>query len=135
MQSMKILWIEDDAIKLRGLIKPLEKDGHTILIAEDLTEALKLIENFDFNLIIVDLIIPMGVRNDMGNDNFVGLKLIKILKETKISTPIMVLSVVNDSMIHDEIRKMGVNKIFQKGSLLPSLLKKEIYDFLGIEKT
>jgi len=130
MESQKILWVEDDAIKLKGLVRPLEKDGHKIFYAEDQEEALGLIEIYDFNLIVVDLLIPIGKKWDTGINHFVGVNLIKILKEKKILTPICVLSVVRDPDIIQQIKSMGVEKFLQKGSLLPSMLKKEIYDML-----
>lgn len=134
MKSLKILWIEDDSKRLKGLVKPLERDGHKIFCAEDQEEALKLIDNDEFNLIIVDLIIPSGEKNATSLNHFVGLNLIKILKAKNILTPICVLSVVRDQDIIRELQDMGIKKILQKGSLLPSNLRKEIYDILSEAK-
>lgn len=137
MQSMKILWIEDDAKELKSLVWPLEKDGHEIIFAEDKEEALTIVKTNIFNLIIVDLIIPTGEKNDKGDNHFVGVNLIRILKEIlkekNITTPIIVLSVVRDHEIIEEIRNMGIKKFLPKGAFLPSLLKKEIYDILGVK--
>ena len=133
METLKILWVEDDAQKLKGLVKPLEKDGHKIIFAEDKEEALNRIENNDFNLIIVDLIIPTGEQDNNGKNHFVGVDLIKILKQKNIAAPIIVLSVVRDYDIIEELQSIGVNTILPKGSFLPSHLKKEVYRTLGVE--
>lgn len=133
METLKILWVEDDAQKLKGLVKPLEKDGHKIIFAEDKKEALELIENDDFNLIIVDLIIPTGEQGNTGNDHFVGVDLINDLKQKNIVSPIIVLSVVRDYEIIKELERIGVKAILPKGSFLPSHLKNEVYRILGKE--
>ncbi|PWB53737.1 MAG: hypothetical protein C3F06_05820 [Candidatus Methanoperedenaceae archaeon] len=134
MQPIKILWVEDDATKLEGMVKPLKRDGHVIFYAEDQTEALELLENNKFDLILIDIIIPTGIKNDLADNHFVGIDLIKKIKEEeKISTPIMVLSVVRDNELIKSIKKMGIENILQKGSLLPSELKKEIYGMLNIK--
>jgi DNA-binding response OmpR family regulator len=54
-----ILWIEDDFYHVRGLVKPLEKDGYKITIARSVIEAKEHLINWqDFSAILLDLIIP-----------------------------------------------------------------------------
>ena len=126
------MWIEDDAKILMGLVRPLEKDGHKIIIAEDEKESLELIKQFDFDLILFDIIIPTGIKGDKGNFTLVGMRLLEnLLIKMKIETPIIVLSVVRDE---EKMYKMGVKKVLTKGIFLPSELKKEIYKTLGIQE-
>lgn len=133
MESKKILWIEDDASKLMGLVRPLEKDGHKIIIATDEKEALELIEKSNFDLILVDILIPTGRKYDKGNEHFVGMRLLnKLLVEMNIQTPIIVLSVVSDKEMIENMTLIGVNKVLSKGVLLPSKLRQEIYEILGV---
>lgn len=132
MRKLKILWIEDDAKILMGLVRPLEKDGHKIIIAEDEKESLELIKQSDFDLILFDIIIPTGIKGDKGNFTLVGMRLLEnLLIKMKIETPIIVLSVVRDE---EKMYKMGVKKVLPKGTYLPSELKKEIYKTLGIQE-
>jgi len=115
-----------------GLVRPLEKDGHKIIIAEDEKESLELIKQSDFDLILFDIIIPTGIKGDKGNFTLVGMRLLEnLLIKMKIETPIIVLSVVRDE---EKMYKMGVKKVITKGIFLPSELKKEIYETLGIQE-
>ena len=133
MESKKILWIEDDASKLMGLVRPLKKDGHKIIIATDEKEALELIEKSNFDLILVDILIPTGRKYDEGNEHFVGMRLLKkLLVEMNIQTPIIVLSVVSDKEMIENMTSIGVIKVLSKGVLLPSKLRQEIYEILGV---
>lgn len=131
METKKILWIEDEADLIMGLVRPLKKDGHEIIIAKDESEALEAIEKSDFDLILCDIIMPTGVKGDMGDVPFIGMRLLKkLLIELEIKTPIIVLSVVNDPPMIDNMYEMGAKKVMQKGALLPSKLTAEVYEML-----
>lgn len=134
MKQLKILWVEDDANTLMGLVRPLLKDGHEIVIATDGKEALELIKKDNYDLLLFDLIIPTGIKNDLGNNHFVGVSLLNnILKDMGINTPTIVLSVVHDPDIYKELNLMGVNKILPKSAYLPTKLKNDIYETLGLK--
>jgi len=137
METKKILWIEDDADIRMGLVRPLEKDGHEIIVAKDEQEALERIENkeFDFDLILFDIIIPTGITGDVEDVPFVGMRLLeKLLIDMDIKTPIIVLSVVRDSDLINAMSTMGVKKVLPKIAYLPSKLRKEIYETLGMRE-
>lgn len=135
METKTILWVEDDADLLMGLVKPLEKDGHEIIVAKDEKEALEKIGRFDFDLILFDVIIPTGVKGDMGGINFVGMRLLKkLLKEIKVDAPIIVLSVVGNPAMISEMYEMGVKKVLPKAVYLPSKLREEVYGTLGVHE-
>ena len=135
MERKRILWIEDDANTLMGLVRPLKKDGHEIVVATDEAKALKKIENNSFDLILFDIIIPTGVRGTSGNVPSVGMRLLEeLLENRKIPTPIIVLSVVRNQNMINEMYKMGVKKVLPKGAYLPSKLKDEIYDILELNQ-
>ena len=135
METKKILWIEDDADLLMGLVRPLKKDGHEIIVAKDEQEALETIEKSAFDLILLDLIIPTGVKGDAGDVPFVGLRLLKKLSiDMKIKTPIIVLSVVRDPMIIQDVNDFGAKEVLPKGAYLPSKLKEKVYEVLGIQE-
>jgi len=133
METKKILWIEDEADLLMGLVRPLEKDGHEIIVVKDENEALETIEKSDFDLILFDIIIPTGIQGDMGDVPFVGMRLLeKLLVGMKIKTPIIVLSVVRDSTMINKMYEMGTKKVLPKGAFLPSKLREEVYEILGV---
>jgi len=133
MKTKRILWIEDDAGLLMGLVRPLKKDGHEIIVAKDEKEALELIGALDFDLILLDIIIPTGVEGDMGDISFVGMRLLKTLSiDMKIKTPIIVLSVVRDPDMIGEMNGLGVKEVLPKGAYLPSKLKEKVYEVLEV---
>lgn len=130
-----ILWVEDEADKIYGLVKPLEKDGHNITVAKDREDAFRKIKSDKIDLIILDLIIPSGttpIRKEL--EPYEGIILLKNLKENNINIPIIILTVVNDEDVLNEARNFGATKILRKGALLPSELKKEVDEILGINK-
>ena len=137
MEKKRILWIEDDADMLMGLVRPLERDGHEIIVVNNEREALEKVNESesDFDLLLFDIIIPTGIKGDVGDVPFVGMRLLKkLLVELKIKTPIIVLSVVRDSDLIDEMYRMGVEKVLPKGAFLPSKLRDEVYETLGVQE-
>ena len=135
METKKILWVEDEADLLMGLVRPLEKDGHEIIVAKDEEEALELIGKSDFDLILLDIIIPTGVEGDTVYVDFVGMRLLKTLSiDTEFKTPILVLSVVRDPKMIKEMNGFGVKEVLEKGAYLPSKLKEKVYKVLGVQE-
>lgn len=123
----RILWVEDEALKLEGLVRPLKKEGCEIDYAFSEYEAeTKIKSGINYDIIIVDLIIPSGVDGDLGDRKLIGVDLItKIKVDLRIPTPILVVSIVNDT---DVIR--GLDKFIEfylpKRALRPSKLKEEV---------
>jgi CheY-like chemotaxis protein len=129
IETKKILWIEDSAYLLRGLVRPLEKKGYRVTYALNEKEAIDYLKKDEFQLILFDIIIPAG--SDQDYIEFVGVRLAKtIINDMKIKTPIVGISVVNDPEIINELYGLGFKKIFKKGYLLPSELLKYVEDIL-----
>ncbi len=123
-----ILWIEDEALKLKGLVRPLIKSGDVVTFAFTKAESIEILRNQSFDLIILDIIIPddgSSSKKPKLND-FEGIELLRILKETRCNIPVVVLTVVDDEEAIDIINKLGARKTLRKGSYLPSDLKKEV---------
>lgn len=135
-KKIRILWVEDEAKRIDGLVRPLKNDGHEIIIAENEKDALIKLGNNKFDLIILDIIIPTGEKDTQKFIPYVGMRLLeKILIEMKLGTPIIVLSVVGDPEIIKKALEMGVKKFLIKGAFRPSNLKKEVYETLGFVDT
>lgn len=138
MKTKKILWIDYDTDSLIELVKPLEKDGYKIMVANNEKEALETIEKSksDFDLILSDIIIPPDVKRDTKKIPFVeiGMRLLKtLLIDKKIKTPIIVLSVVSDKEKIGKMYDMGVKKFLQKRECLANELKKEVDEILEVQ--
>jgi DNA-binding NtrC family response regulator len=74
MQSKAILIVDDDAILLRWLTKDLEQEEFLVTKASSGEEAIALLKENKFNLVVTDLVMP-------------GLGGIHVLKEAKKKDP------------------------------------------------
>ncbi|MDD5295381.1 MAG: winged helix-turn-helix domain-containing protein [Rhodocyclaceae bacterium] len=80
---MPILVIEDEADVVRYLCKGLRESGYTATWAADGTEGLHLAATGNWDLIIMDRMLPDGVD---------GLSIIRNLRKTGNRTPVLILS-------------------------------------------
>ena len=78
----KILIVEDDKAILMGLKDDLEFEGYKVSIALDGKEGLKQAMDQEFQLIVLDVLLP----------ELNGFEVCKKLREAKINTPILMLT-------------------------------------------
>ena len=129
----KIIWVEDEAIKLSGLIRPLKIRHHEIDTAIDMSTAIKMIDKNKYDLILLDIIIPDGKTAKIEDiDPYEGLNVLQHIHQHHNKTPVIILSVVNDNNVIRKIKKMGYNNILSKGTLLPSRLLNTVNNVLRI---
>lgn len=87
-ECANILVVDDNRMNRLKLSKNLEKNGHTVSVAEDGHEALKILGAQSFDLVLLDLVMPgidgFQVLEAMQNDT--GLQAI----------PVIVISAVKD---------------------------------------
>src|SRR6202165_2841408 len=79
---MNLLIVEDEKRMAELLRKGLEEEGHAVVCAADGIEGLEMSRAYDFDMIILDVMMP---RLD-------GYELAKKLRSDKISTPILMLT-------------------------------------------
>jgi DNA-binding response OmpR family regulator len=79
---MNLLIVEDEQRMAELLRKGLEEEGHAVVCAADGIEGLEMSRAYDFDMIILDVMMP---RLD-------GYELAKKLRSDKISTPILMLT-------------------------------------------
>ena len=132
----KFVWIEDDFQIMMPLMEPLKERGHDLIVLRTEKEAL---ENIDIlrksDLIFVDLIIPHGDKKvdpfRQAPNTEAGMQLVStLLKTEKITTPIVVLSIVSSSEIHKKLYQLGVRNIIVKPALI-SEINETITNILG----
>lgn len=134
MSKYKILWIEDDANMIMGLMRPLLKEGCEIDTALDLEKAKQRLKEKKYNLIVLDIILPSGKdlrskEDFMDLERFYGLKLLESMPIE--FPPILVLTVVTDEEIIEYIKSFPkVKKVVSKGMLKPSELKEKVLGIL-----
>ena len=93
---MKLLIVEDEARMSDLLRKGLTEEGHTATCASDGAEGLVLAKNYEFDVIILDVMMP----------KLSGYELAKRLRAEKIGTPILMLT-ARDS-VPDVVRGLDV---------------------------
>src|SRR5690242_9122977 len=80
--AMKLLIVEDEARMMDLLRKGLTEEGHTATWASDGVEGLELAKSYEFDVIILDVMMP----------KLNGYELAKRLRAEKVSTPILMLT-------------------------------------------
>lgn len=79
---MRLLYVEDELDILETTTKRLERDGHTVDACEDGLDALSFIEVTEYDVIILDIMLP-GMN---------GLDILRRTRELKITTPVLLLT-------------------------------------------
>jgi DNA-binding response OmpR family regulator len=82
---MKLLIVEDEARMADLLRKGLTEEGHSATCAPDGAEALALAQSYEFDVIILDIMLP----------KLTGYELAKRLRAEKVRTPILMLTARN----------------------------------------
>ena len=78
----KILIVEDDDTILMGLKDDLEFEGYEVAVADNGRDGYMLAKNEEFNLIILDILLP----------ELTGFEICKKLREEQVKTPILMLT-------------------------------------------
>lgn len=102
----KVLVVEDEHPLAKALELKLSHQGFDVLCAPNGEEGLKLLEKSSFDVILLDLIMPL----------IDGFKVLEILKEKKIKTPVIVLSNLSQNDDEQRARKLGAIDFFIKSN-------------------
>jgi PAS domain S-box-containing protein len=121
----KILIIEDSRTTADYIDNILKKEMYLTVIAETGLQATKLIETTEFNLILLDLILP----------DISGIEILKNVRQNKsqIELPIIVLSAETDEQKIENVLELGANDFINK-PISATLLKYRIRNLLQIER-
>lgn len=115
--SFKLLWVEDDFEKISAFVLPWEKKGINVIPVLDYIEAKKLVQNKEFDVYMIDLILPYEQENIGNLSKLYGVELIEYIRnDLKINKPIFVLSVVYDEKVYEKLYNLGISEFFHKGS-------------------
>lgn len=121
-----IVWIEDDAAIIGGVVEPLLDEGYEVSILANIGQAkagIDLLKGAD--AIILDVFLPMGGHAPYA-DRRTGIHLLRELRDTHgVSAPVVLLSVVDPLDQREELRRLGVISFLRK-PVLPSRLKAAI---------
>lgn len=102
---MKILVVEDEPLMLMAVEAKLKNEGFEVAIAPDGREALKVLENYEPDLIVTDILMPYVS----------GLELISIIKSNESrKVPIIVLSGLDEEDTVMEAFQLGADDFLTK---------------------
>jgi CheY-like chemotaxis protein len=109
VMAKTILFVDDEQWLMEGMVDGLEAYGYRVICAANGTQALELIEENDIDLVLLDIMMPPGGRiEDATYGRRTGVELCRILREEmELKIPILCLTVVTDSAVHNELRKYG----------------------------
>jgi CheY-like chemotaxis protein len=125
-----IAWIEDDHEKIQSLVKLLERDGHTILPYSSCQEVEEHIETIRAcDVIILDIILP-----PVEEDPYLGLSVLKLLRNEGYSSPVVVCSRVKNPVVLNELERLGDTEILRK-PVRPSVLYNAVTKALTGDKS
>ncbi|HWW60548.1 MAG TPA: response regulator [Thermoanaerobaculia bacterium] len=89
MSAKRVLVVEDDEPTQKLIEALMKRDGHAPTIASTATEALSLLGESEFDVIVLDLMMP----------RVAGTTVIEVLEEQQRRTPIVVCSAAGTSLL------------------------------------
>ncbi len=99
-EQMKILICEDNKMASRTISVVLEREGYQTMTAEDGNLAIGMLNNNNFDLVIVDIHLPYHS----------GLELVKYLRsDLQKKTPVLIVSAFSDAQVQKQAGELGVN--------------------------
>lgn len=111
-KGKKLLLVEDEKHLAKGLAFNLEKEGYQVTIVEDGESALNRYGTDDFEMMILDLMLP-----GMG-----GLEVARKIRETDYRFPILMLTAKSTEEDRTEGLEAGADDYLTKPFHLPELL-------------
>ena len=101
---MRILVVDDEPEILTIVSKWLSKAGHHVLTTSDPQKVLEFVETRDFDVVLLDLIMPGST----------GLNLITRIHEKKPKQSIIVMSVIEDTRVAVLAAQQGIEGYLTK---------------------
>ncbi|PMC40677.1 response regulator [Bacillus sp. UMB0899] len=116
----RILLAEDEEVLRKLVVDTLEDEGYIIDEACDGEEAYDLIKQNDYDLILLDYMMPV----------YTGLELIEMIRKDQIQTKIMMLSAKSQASDQQNVLEAGAD-FFMSKPFSPIQLVERIEEILG----
>jgi DNA-binding response OmpR family regulator len=120
-QSKKILIVEDEKPLSRALQLKLTSSGFSVKAAYDGEEALSILSGEQFDLIVLDLILP----------KLTGFEVLEELKKKKSTTPVIVASNLSQGEDQERAKTLGARDYFVKSDTSLSQVVEHITKILN----
>jgi len=102
---MKILICEDNKLAMRALTVVLEREGLETTSAFDGNEAVIMLKDNDYDLIVIDIHLPYHS----------GLELVKYLRsDLNKETPVLIVTAFSDMQMQRQANELGVSGYITK---------------------
>lgn len=121
-----VLLVEDNVINQKVAVKMLQKRGLNVICAEDGQTALDLLESANFDLIIMDLMMPIM-------DGYEATRKIRNSSSSKSNIPIIALTAAAMAGEKEKCLAIGMNDYITKPVSYQTLIK-SVIPFLGSNK-
>lgn len=120
---MKILMVEDDLVVAEMYSRPLTQRGYAVTLAHDGSEAFHTIHTQQFDLIILDVMLP-------SMDGLAMLR--RIRAQPKYHTlPILIMTALSDAEIGPQSKAAGATEVLIKTELNPEKLADRVDSYLA----
>lgn len=101
---VNILLVEDEARIAAFLAKGLAAEGHSVNLASTASEAVGIVSTYDFDLVLLDLVLPDGNGRDV----------LERLRAEKPETPVIVISALGEIDDKVALLDLGANDYLVK---------------------
>lgn len=115
--NLKILVVEDNKINQIVTKKIIESKNHNCFIVNNGLEAIDLVKNETFDLILMDINMP--ILN--------GYETSKRIRNLKINTPIIALTALNKNEVVDKLKDSGIDDI-----IIKPFNQKQLFDTINL---
>lgn len=113
----KILLIDDDELVVKSLVRLLEKSGYDVAFAQSAVDALSLVANTDFDLVISDIRMP-------GESGVVAVeKIQKIYKDRQVACGFIFISGYSEEDTPAHAIRLGISAFIDKPFDINEILK------------
>lgn len=120
-KELNILIADDEEVVTNFLIRVLRKNNYKFTLARDGEEAIKKIEEDNYNLVFLDIWMP----------KLNGVEVFKFIKKTKPNLPVVVMSSSSQWDLEKEAKRMQPYKFLDK----PLEVKDILETIEGIRKS
>lgn len=111
---MNILFVEDDPMNQRVVKDMLDVAGATMTAASSAESGLQLIDERDFDIVLMDLRMP-------GMDGFTAIRHIRARSDAKAALPIIVVTADTAIDLRDRCLREGADEVLFKPVAMDSL--------------
>lgn len=112
---MKVLFVEDDALNRRVVKDMLSVVGASMFEAADAETGLRMIDEHDFNVVLMDLRMP-------GMDGEAAIRLIRSRNDAKGALPVIVVTADTAVDLHERCLRSGADEVLRKPIAMGPLL-------------